>query len=551
MASKNFRMGSNAVFYSILTIGILVMVNIISSRVFGRIDLTENKIFTISDASKKLVAGLPDRLTIKAFISADLPAQVQSVARYLRDMLQEYVTYSQGKVDWEVIDPGKDEKLKEMANRLKVTRAQLSVFEQSKASVSESYLGVAFQYAGKVESIPFLSDISNLEYQISSTIKRLTSKKKKVGFTSGHGELSFYQGLQNVKEALADYEVEPVDLTEGKTPIPDDVSVLVVAGPEQNLAERAKYELDAFLMAGKPLIVLLDGMTLETPRGQFQPDRPPPRIARGNVTGLRPMLEHYGVKLNDDLVMDQQNTRVILPVGQGRRIITNYPAFPIVTEVSKESPVTRDVRAFIPIFPSSLELTKEVTGGKAGVKGEVLARSSKASWQQTGFFLFDPTRQPTPTKTLGPFDLMVYLEGTFKSYFAGRAVPEPGPAKPLSDKEPAKPSADGKKSPKTARLLVLADSDFIKDQYLGLNPSNLILLLNMVDYMAQDTALISIRGKGETRRPLQTQDESTVTLVKYGNIVGLPLLFVVLGLFRWRLRRAAKQREAAELRKAG
>lgn len=548
MASKKLRMGSNAVLYSVVTIGILVLINIISSRKFTRVDLTQNKIYTISDASKKMVSTLPDRLTIKAFISSDLPTQIKSVARYLRDMLEEYATYSQGKVHWEVLDPSKDEKLKEEAQRLKVTRAQLSVFEKSKASVSESYLGVSFQYGGKLESIPFVQDISNLEYQISSTIKRLTSKKKKVGFTSGHGEPGLYQGVRHAKEALKDYDVEAVDLKEGKKPISDDIDLLVVMGPSQPLAERAKYELDQFLMKGKSMIVLLDGMTLETPRGQFQPDRPPPRIARGNNTGLRPMLEYYGAKLNDDLVMDRQNTRVILPVGGGRRIITNYPAFPIVTDLSKESPITRDVRAFIPIFPSSVELTKEVQDGKAGVTGEVLARSSQKSWQQKGFFLFDPTRQPNPTKDLGPFGLAVSLKGTFKSYFAGKKVPEPGPPAPLQEKAAAKPTGDGQKSPKDARLLVMADSDFVKDQYLGLNPSNLMLLLNMVDYMVQDTALIAIRGKSQTRRPLETQDDGTLAMAKYGNIVGLPVLFIVMGLARWRWRRAVQKRNAENLR---
>jgi ABC-2 type transport system permease protein len=290
-------------------------------------------------------------------------------------------------------------------------------------------------------------------------------------------------------------------------------------------------------------------MTLETPRGQFQPDRPPPRIARANMVGLRDMLEYWGVKVHEDLVMDRQNTRVVLPVGQGRRIITNYPAFPIVTNMSKESPITRDLQAVIPVFPSSVELTKAVKEGKGPVKGEVLARSSQASWRQKGFFLFDPTRQPAPTKELGPFDLAVYLQGSFKSFYAGKKIPEPGPAGPPTEKAEAKPSGKGPKSPKGARLVVVADSDFIKDQYLGLNPANLMLLLNMVDYMVQDISLIAIRGKTQTRRPLETVDEGTITLAKYGNIIGLPAAVIVLGLVGWRWRRGARRRRAEQLLK--
>ena len=546
MATKKLQRGSNAIIYTALALGSLVLLNVVSSRKFGRVDLTQDRIFTISEASKKLVASLPDRLTIKAFISSDLPAQVRGISRYLRDMLEEYATYSQGKVVWEVQDPSRDDKIKEEAHRLKVQEAQLSVYEKSKASVTASYLGVAFQYGGKVESIPFVSDISNLEYEISSTIRRLTSQKKKIGFTSGHGEPSLNQGLNATKDALKEYEITTVDLTEGKTSIPNDLNVLVMVGPTQPLSARAKYELDQFLMKGKAIALLLDGMVLETPRGQFMPNQTPPRIARANSIGLRDQLEYYGIVLHEDLVMDQQNARVVLPAGQNQRVITNYPAFPIVTNLSRESPITKSLKAFVPIFPSSMDITQKVREGKAGVNATVLATCSPASWRQTGFFLFDPLRPPVPTKEAGPFQLAYYLQGQFKSFFAGKPIPAPGPAAAPTGKE-AKPSGTGQTSPSAARLVVVADSDFIKDQFLGIFPSNLLLLQNIVDYLAQDESLIAIRAKAQTRRPLQQVEDSKVALAKYGNIVGLPLAFILVGIVRWRWRKVLRLRRAQKL----
>lgn len=546
MSRRNFRRGSNAIIYTALTIGILVLINVIASRSFSRVDLTEDKVFTISDASKKLVASLPDRLTIKAFISSDLPPQVQGIARYLRDMLEEYATYSKGKVIWEALDPSRDDKIKEEASRLKVRQAQLSVFEKSKASVSASFLGVAFQYGGKVESLPFVSNISNLEYQISSTIRRLTSKKKKVGLTSGHGEPSLHQELRGSQQVLMDFEVTTVDLAEGKKPIPDDVDLLVMVGPTKQFSERAKYEIDQFLMKGKGVAIFIDGMTLETPRGQMPPGQMPPRIARANQTGLDDQLEYYGVKLQQDLIMDQQNQRVVLPAGQGQRVITNYPAFPIVTNLSREVLITKGLKAYVSIFSSSLEPTTEALQGKSGVKATVLAQSSRASWKQTGFFLFDPLRKPEPTKETGPFNLAVLLQGSFKSFFAGKPVPSPGPPKPPSEKE-VKPSGDGPKSPSSTRLVVVGDSDLIKDQFLGLYKANLLLLANTVDYLAQDESLIAIREKGQTRRPLQDLEDGTVATAKWVNIVGLPVVFVAFGLVRWRWRKRSRQRRAKQL----
>ncbi|MCC6749578.1 MAG: GldG family protein [Deltaproteobacteria bacterium] len=543
MANDKLSRGGNAVLYSVLTVGILVLVNVIASRTFGRLDLTQERIYTISEASKKLVAGLPDRLTIKAFISADLPPQVRSLARYVRDMLDEYATYSKGKVSWEALDPTSDEKVKDEARRLKVQPAQLSVYEKTKASVSQSYLGVAFQYGGKVESLPFVSRMDDLEYEISSAIRRLSTKKRKIGFTSGHGEASFQQGLQAAKEALKDHEVTAVDLTEGKTPIPSDVDALVVVGPTQPFAERAKYELDQFLMKGKPVAFFLDGMVLETPRGSFG-GQAPPRIARGNSVGLGEQLEHYGVKMREDLIFDRQNARVVLPAAGGQRVITNYPGFPVVTTLSRESPISRDLKAFIPIFPSSLELVGPAKSG--AVKSIVLASSTQASWRHTGFFLFDPLRQPEPSKELGPFHFAVYLQGSFGSYFAGKAVPTVGPAGKLAEKE-QKPAAQGPKSAPSARLVVVSDADLVKDQFLGVFPDNLMLLHNVVDYLAQDESLIAIRAKTQTRRPLENVEDSTVTLIRVGNIVGVPLALILVGLLRWRLRRAARQRRAEAL----
>ena len=347
MASANLRRGTNAILYTALTIGIVVFVNLIASRFFGRIDLTDDRIYTLSDASKKLVASLPDRMTIKAFISAELPPhpQIKAIERYLRDMLDEYAAHSKGKLVWEALDPDSDEKIKEEAHRLKVVPRNLAVFQQTKSQVAQAYLGIAFQHGGKLEAIPFVGSIDDLEYNISSTIRRLTRDKKTVGFTTGHGEPSMHQGLAAARERLQDYDVTSVDLAEGKKPIPNEVDMLVVVGPEKPFAPRAKYEIDQFLMKGKAIAMFLDGMVLQTPRGQFG-NQAPPRIAQANNLGLGPMLEHWGVKLHQDLVMDRQNQRVRLPAGQGQVVITNYPAFPIVTNLDRHNAITRNLKAY-------------------------------------------------------------------------------------------------------------------------------------------------------------------------------------------------------------
>ncbi|MFH1132662.1 MAG: GldG family protein [Pseudomonadota bacterium] len=548
MPKTKLRSGSNAIIYSVFVIGILVVINLVASRYFTRLDLTEEKIYTISECSKKMVADLPDRMTAKAFISSNLPPHppIPSIARYLKDMLQEYSTYSKGKFHWELLDPAKDDEIKKEARRLKVPPRNLKILEKSQASLTEAFLGVAFQYEGKVESIPFVGAIDDLENQISSLIRRVTTKKQKVGFTGGHGEPSTGRGLVLASRSLETYDVETVDLTEGKKPIPDDIDILVTIGPTNQFAPRAKYEIDQFLMKGKPWALFLDGTIFEVPRGQFD-NRTPPQISRVNVVGLADQLQHYGVKVGEDLIMDPiQNARARLPAGPGQMVITNYPGFPIITDLSKESPITRSIKSFVPVFVSSLELNEDIQKGKAGVKATILGRTSAASWSHKGFFLFDAMHRPKPSNEKGPFVVAAALVGSFKSFFAGKQVPEPGPTKPPTEIETT-PSEDGQKSPPNTRIVIVGDADMVKDEYAQGSVENQIFLQNTVDFLARDECLIGIRTKGQTNRPFTNLEESSKNWATYGNVVGLPLAFILFGLIRWRIRRAGRKRHAAEI----
>ena len=106
--SKKRIYASNAILYVIFAVGALVAVNLISTRVFGRLDLTENKTYTLSKESKELVKKLPDYLTVKAFISPDLPDKITPLGRYVRDLVDEYRSASNGKLKWEAVDVAAD-----------------------------------------------------------------------------------------------------------------------------------------------------------------------------------------------------------------------------------------------------------------------------------------------------------------------------------------------------------------------------------------------------------------------------------------------------------
>ena len=429
------RSAANSLITAVAVIGGLVFVNIIGSRYFGRADLTEDRIYKLSKVSLDTVKNLPDRMNVKAFISGDLPPQMNSIAQYARDMLDEYAAASGGKLVWESIDPtgGKDkeekERHKDELSKYKIQKMTIETIKDTKLELGgENYLGIGFAYADQIESVPSLTSTEGLEFQITGVIRKLVNTKKhKVGFATSEGELQRQPqgpggGMQMIGQFLSDYDVSDITLDK---PIPDDIEALVIAGPKQPFNEKVKFHIDQFLMKGKAVAFFVDGMTLESPQGMQLPGMEQPKIGRQNDTNLTDLFEKYGLKLRDDLVLDKQNVIGLVPVNGGMRP-TNYPTFVAVVEdgLAKDHMLTSKVKALVTPFTSSVELVGDLKDGKVeGVKATAVARTSEGSWRNSGFFLFNPTQKlapPASESDKGPFVLGYAVEGKLKSALSQR-----------------------------------------------------------------------------------------------------------------------------------
>jgi ABC-2 type transport system permease protein len=162
------------------------------------------------------------------------------------------------------------------------------------------------------------------------------------------------------------------------------------------------------------------------------------------------------------------------------------------------------------------------------LKSEVLVRSSKQSGRQTGVFVIDPFQRYTGADLAeGGIPLAAIVEGSFKSYFVGK-----------------QPAAAVVASPET-RIIVVGDGDFMKDEMLG-NRGNLTFFANIIDYLADDAGLITIRSKNVATPPLDQISDGTKRLLKYTNLIGPPVLIVAYGLFRWRRRVAFRKAMEAQ-----
>jgi gliding-associated putative ABC transporter substrate-binding component GldG len=542
------KTAANALVTAAAVIGILIGVNLIANRHFGRVDLTENHIYKLSPESREVVKNLPDRMNIKAFISGDLQAPLNSYGRYVRDLLDEYAAASGGKVAWEAIDPleGKDAdekaKKKEDLNKYKVQKITLERISDSKLEIgSDNYLGIAFVYGGEIQSIPQVAGTEGLEYQITGIIKGMVAtKKRKVAFATSEGELQPQQGLQYLSRVFKDYDTNPITLDK---PVPPENDALFIVGPKQPFNEKAKYYIDQFIMSGKPVAIFVDGMTIEAPRGMQMPGMEQPKIGRANDVNLQDLFEKYGLKLHDDLVLDEQDVKGPVPVG-GQMFLANYPTFVGISDkgLAKGIDLTKSLNALVMPFPSSLELVGDLKSGNSGVKATAVATTTKKSWRNSGFFVFNPTvkmQRPTNEADKGPFVLGYALEGKMKSAFAGFPGMDPNASAPEN-------AGHKKESPDGTRLLVMASSSMVDDhalplQYEPIYQNNLLFAINSLDWLIHDDSLIALRAKGMGSRPLTVGgSEGHVRLWVYANVLGIPLALVVFGLILWRVRTARR-----------
>jgi gliding-associated putative ABC transporter substrate-binding component GldG len=503
---------------------ILVLLNIVSIRVFGRLDVTGNRLFTLSDASREIVGSLDDRVTVKAYFTEDLPSPYNNNRRTLLDQLNEYKAYAGGNLQFEFIDPS-GEKGEQDAQQQGIAPVQVQVVKEDKFEVKRAYMGMVLLYEDKKEVIPVIQNTATLEYDITSTIKRLTSRsQKKIGFLTGHGEPALSE-LSRVQQLLAkQYEVTTVDAGKGKS-IPSDLAALIVMAPTTPLPETDKYQVDQYIMGGGRVAFLLNRVNADLQQ----------RMGRESDVRFDDMLKAYGLQINPDLVRDTRCANISIMQQQfGFNIQSQvpFPYLPQVSDFSKDNTMVKDLQGVVLFFASSID-----TLGLAArnVEGEIIMRSSGESGRQTGFFMFDPLQQWQQTD-FGEkgISLAAVVRGRFPSAFADKPVPQDTAAD-------AAPIAGTKiaLSPET-RIVLVGDGDFARDQYLG-NRDNLTFFANMVDYLVDDAGLITIRSKDVAMPPLDQVSDGTKKVIKYANLIIPPVLVLGYGLFRWRARKARKK----------
>lgn len=516
---------------SVTLIGSLLLLNIVGLAFFGRLDLTRDKQFTLSDATLKTLHELKDPVTVRAYFSRDLPPPHSTQARYVRDLLDAYYTHGNGNFRFEFLDPAAEETSEDKEKKKEVKQdifgrqireatsmeqelqtlgippVQVRVNQDDKIEVKRAYMGLAIQYADKREAIPVISDTAGLEYDLTTLVRKVAREKNlKLGLVRGHEELSARKELGRAYGLLSEiYTIEDIDLTQL---LPEDLDAMLVVGPRNAFSEAEKRTLDSYIVAGNSVAFLL---------GPIKPDLQTLQ-SEDNRSGLEDLLAFYGADIHPGLVLDAECATINVAQQQGFMRISQpvrYPFIPVPKNLDQHN-LTRGLAqtAFPFMSPVQVKLPQH-----SPVQGQVLVHSSPESWVQNAPFNLDPMqRWEVPAQgdgsAVGPQPLLVTLTGPQSSFYQrSNDVASTGPE---------------------ARLLVAGGATFITDPFLS--KTNETLLLNLVDWLVRDDALLAVRSRGLASAGLRDVSDTHRNALKYANILGLPALFVGFGLVRWRRR---------------
>lgn len=523
-ARKNLL--ANAVLQLALVALVMVLVNVLAARHFVRLDLTDDRLYTLDIVTRNLMGRLERPLVAKVYFTRGLEAPYNNHEQILVDKLEDLRAYSKGWMDIQVQDPTEQPDVQEEAARFGISPIPYLYTSAARRELKQVYMGLALVYGQRQEVIPAVASTEALEYELARAIKNLvsTEEPKTVAFSVGAGEPSLTGSgpLGTLATRLRErYRLAQVQLG-GAGLLPEEVDALVVLAPQQPLTARAWYQIDQLLMRGGSVAFFVSNIKpdLRALRPQNVPH------------GLEPLLARYGVVLNRDIVIDRaQNGRYPFPVRQGDRVVRqniNYALMPKATMLNRSTPLTKGSDSLLFPFTSTLALVDPLP---EGVSAEVIASSSADAGRVNGLRTIDPGvfQSRLSSEETGSFPLLITLTGRFGSAFADQQAPPPPPGSPEDPAMlPDDPSTRLRESAPT-RLAVAGSGDFVGN--------NLPFMLNLVDWMVQDEDLIAIRAKAVELPELEAPTAERALAYKLLNLGGGALLLLALGGARWFARR--------------
>jgi ABC-2 type transport system permease protein len=546
MKKNNFKIQSLIELGLVITL--LVLLNLILSVYFFRIDLTKEKRYSLADASKNLAQKIDDVLFVKVYLEGEFPSGFKRLSQSSKEMLDEFRIYSNGNLQYEFVDPfaeadGKktNDIVEELSSKgLQPTSVQIKKDDETAQKIIVP--GAIFYYKGKEYPVNFLkgqfganpedvinSSIELLEYEIANVLRKATEKRSmRIAFLDGHGELEKW----DIADAKADleqyYEVKRVTLTDVPPQELNQYTSLIIAKPTLPFSEFDKFKLDQYVMNGGKILWFLETQIAD----MDSLNKEPFFISASYDTKLDDLLFRYGIRVNANLIQDMQCEAIPilsqLKNGTPQQKLLPWLFFPVATSMDN-NPIVKNMEPVWFQFASSIDTT-----ASKKIRKTVLLRASQYSRAVSAPVRVDLNMarvNPDPLLfNKGGSPLAVLMEGEFNSVFEYRVNTDANPDLPF------------KKSIQHNKMIVVSDGDVIRNQRkkstgeifpLGYNRytqqqfGNKRFVLNCVDYLCDESGLIEVRGKEIALRLLnKTKVKRERVKWQLINIV-IPVLLIV------------------------
>ena len=494
----------------------------------SRLDLTENKIYTLSEGTKKILAGLDTPVTIRFYFtegSRAMPRNLKLYATRVRDFLKQYETYGKGKIKLEQIDVQPDTQSEESANLDQIRGEEISVTEKV-------YFGISITCLDRKESLPDPNDMGGrtallapaqepmLEYSVSRAITRVVHPEKpKLGLMSsvpmaGNGmppQMGGQPGWLVHQKLSADYEI--VDVPMDAKEIPAGLAALLVVHPA-NITPESEFAIDQYLLKGGKAAIFLDAFHYFSQQQQRNPMMQQPPAPTSST--LPNLLKAWGLNFESGLVVADQTYRL----SNGQRVLTGVSTFTGEGSIDNKDSVTSQLDSAFLILPGGFSGEPNVGLHKQSLvhtsTNTQLMDAQRASMWDQSLLTSTPVTQRS-------YDMVVRLVGRFPTAFKD-GKPKADPSAP----EPPKPAEGEKKDEKKAEeaaplkeptaegaVVLFADVDMLTDQGMldqqgggmfSLRP-NFALVLNTLDQLTGDQNLIGARSRPSSHRPFTVLEE--------------------------------------------
>ena len=538
-------------------VAVVVLVNLIAAGTFFRIDLTEEKRFSIKPATREMLGSLDDDVYVEVYLAGELNAGFRRFQNAIRETLEEFRVYSGNRVHYSFTDPATAMSDKAQAEFIRELGqkgiAATNVVERVEGETSARLIfpGALISYGGFETGVMLLKgneaqspeeeinqSIEGVEYELASAIYKLfNTDRKRVGLLTGHGELDSVDIAAFNNALLEQYDVRKVNLSRRSSL--EQYDAIAIVKPSLPFSEADKYKLDQFIMRGGKVMFMLDKSNASMDSASNENS-----LALPIDLNLDDLLFRYGVRINYDLVQDRNASLYPIVTGESggkpKMQMLDWPFFPLINHYADHT-TTRNLDAVLTRFVSSIDTVKA-----EGVRKTPLILTSAYSRLvaiPANISVNELLTNVRPEEFSAGSQIVGYmLEGQFTSLYRNRFVPAGSGSEPFRE------------TGVTTSIVVLGDGDIARNevnartgqpQPLGFDPfsnytfANLDLLMNLMAYLTDENGLITVRNKEVRIRPLDRERiASGKTKWQLINLV-LPLLMIVLyGIVRaWNRRR--------------